>query len=654
VENAQSFSDAPNRATTRHREIVCVSLPDISFENIRPHDGSRHAGFEELCSQLASLEAAPAGSNFHRKGRGADAGVECYRRLADGAEVGWQAKYLFGWDASLAAQLDDSIRTALHKHPQLVEYVVCLPFDLSDSRTGKAKTARQKWDHWCTKWKKVAAEGKRDLTITLWGRSELSTRLAKDDPTYSGRALYFFGREAVTMAWFKEQFEKARASLGARYTPETNVELPIRRDFLAFARDPELQKQIDGWFFRVTEDGSSAVDAIRETGADATETHSGPLTVEIDALKALFDGDPIEPDQAYPIAGASSGASRCLGLARAALHWTYSLSSSKPGRMGVEPARWAQHSLHRLMDVLNEIGEALASDHWRLTDAKAVLLQGAAGIGKSHLLADIVEHQVHEGRPALLILGSAFIDDEPWRQILTQLDRPPTEQIKHFLGSLDAAAQAAGTRAIVCIDALNERNGINVWPHRLAAFLKTFEAFPRVCVILSCRSTYVPYIIPDDLGEDQLFRVDHEGFAVNNGEAARVYLDKRGIVRPGAPNLVPEFENPLFLKTCCDFLEKEGRTELPRGLRGVTSIFGFYNGAVTRSLNLRMKLDRHLEIVPKAIAGFAQVLADAGKGYVAKNEAITLFESVLASGGSLEKSLLSQFESEGLLAVEPV
>jgi len=306
------------------------------------------------------------------------------------------------------------------------------------------------------------------------------------------------------------------------------------------------------------------------------------------------------------------------------------------------------------MEALNEIADSLASNYWRLTNAKAVLLQGPAGIGKSHLLADIVEHLVHEGRPALLVLGSAFIDDEPWRQILTQFDRPPTEQVKHFLGALDAAAQASNTRAIICIDALNERNGLDVWPHRLAVFLKTAEAFPRIGVILSCRSTYVPYVIPDELGDDQLFRVNHEGFAADGGEAAKIYLDKRGIVRPGAPNLVPEFENPFFLKTCCDSLEKEGKTELPRGLRGVSSIFGFYNEAVTRSLNRRMKLDAHLNIVPSAIAAFAQLLADTGTGYVSKGEVIALFESISASGGRLEKSLLSQLESEGLLVVEPM
>ena len=153
---------------------------------------------------------------------------------------------------------------------------------------------------------------------------------------------------------------------------------------------------------------------------------------------------------------------------------------------------------------------------------------------------------------------------------------------------------------------------------------------------------------------DDLFSIEHKGFAGDGGKAAKVYLDKRGIVRPGAPNLVPEFDNPLFLKTCCDFLEKQGKNELPRGLRGVTAIFEFYNDAITQALNRRMQLDPHHEIVPKAIGDFALALTEAGKGSITKEEAINLFESVVRSEGNLEKSLLAQFENEGIITVETV
>lgn len=632
-----------------------MSLPDINFEQIRPHHGSRDIGFEELCSQLAALEPMPTGSSFHRKGRGGDAGVECYWKNTDGSEKGWQAKYLYAWNPSLQSQLDESISIALTKHPRLTEYVVCLPFDLPDARKANAKSAQEKWHGWCAKWKITAAAKGRALEIRLWGQSELASRLARDTAETGGRLLYWFGDEPFSRTWLSDQFNRTKASLGARYTPETNVELSIRRDFLAFARDPDLQKQIDGWMICVSNEGRSAVEDLKRAAEDEADPHSDGLKAAIDRLAAAFGAEPIGPDQLYPLDAWRNGAIDCLNRVREALLWAYKLPPSKTkNAAGTEPRRWAETSLQKLMSVLSEVEDAVCSCRWQLANARAVLLTGSAGIGKSHLLADIVEHLVHASRPAVLILGSSLRDDDPWRQILAQLDRPSNEQVKHFLGGLDAAAEAAGTRAIICIDALNERHGLDIWPDRLAAFLHTAQDFPRVGVILSCRSTYVRYLIPDSLGTDVLMRVEHEGFATDGGEAAKIYLDKRGIVRPGAPNLVPEFENPLFLKTCCDFLEKEGKREMPRGLRGITAIFDFYNNAVTRALNQRMQLDTHFNIVPRAISEFSRLVAASGVGYVEKTEAITVFESINPSQGNVSKSLLSQLESEGLLTIEPL
>ena len=629
-----------------------MSLPDINFENIRPVNGSRRDGFEELCCQLASLEPAPDRAKFYRKGRGADAGVECFRKFADGTETGWQAKYLFGWDDSCASQLNKSIAAALKNHPHLTGYVVCLPFDLPDSRSGSRKSALRKWEDWRNKWIKTSKNQSRNLTITLWGKSELSELLTRNDPVYAGRTLYWFDTDSLTSAWFREQFGKARDSLGSRYTPETHIELPIRQNLIAFARHPELQNRIDRWYSRLSENARLAVNAVRDIRAGSTDAHSSPLASAVHAITALLDNEPIRPEQPYPIDAWSSAASNCLKIARKALVWALSLQPSKPGDMGIEPERWARHTLHDLMVVLQEITDACSSDLWRLANAKAVLLKGPAGIGKSHLLADIVDHDIEEGRPAALLLGGAFVDGEPWPQIRAQLDRPPAEQFKHFLGALDAAAQAAGVRAIVYIDALNERNGIDVWPDRLAAFLKAFEPFPRVGVVLSCRSTYVPYVIPEGLDNDKLLHLEHEGFASDDGMAVKKYLDLRGIVRPGAPNILPEFQNPLFLKTCCDSLERKGENELPKGLRGVTSIFAFYNTAAVESLNRSMKLDPHQEIVPKAISGFAQLLVDTGRGHATKRNVVDQFESLRPSGGELGKSLLVQLQNEGLLTVE--
>ena len=64
----------------------------LDWNSIRPLNGGRDKGFEELCAQLARAET-PSGSTFVRKGT-PDAGVECYAILDDGTEWGWQAKYV--------------------------------------------------------------------------------------------------------------------------------------------------------------------------------------------------------------------------------------------------------------------------------------------------------------------------------------------------------------------------------------------------------------------------------------------------------------------------------------------------------------------------------------------------------------------------------
>lgn len=634
--------------------MVAVALPNIDFARIRPQDGSCHTGFEELITQLAFLEDRPADSSFVRKGRGGDGGVECFVKLASGDELGWQAKYVFDWDNSLEAQLDKSVKAALSKHPRLVTLTVCIPFDLPDGRPKAGRSARQKWEVWKSGWEKQAAALHRSLTILLWDRSALSGRLTIDKPAYSGRLLYWFETTTLTSDWFEEQFEKARAALGSRYTPDTNVELPIRKTFLAFARDPSFSRVADEWLTNVTTKGRRAVTSLELAVTSSKPQEIDELAEALTSLKVLLGTAPVGPESQFPLDTWQKSVQNCSSACHAALNWIYNQPLSSTATHGITKEDRARNDLFRLGDILQDIGTELASDKWQIANAHAVLLEGVAGTGKSHLLGDVVEHQVHAKRPALLVLGSALVEGEPWKQVMAQLDLEPNLQAKHFLGSLDAAAQAAGVRSLICIDAINERHGVDIWPDRMAAFLKMAEPFPHIGVVLSCRSTYVQHVVPDTLNDERLPRIIHHGFGESGGEAANVYLAKRGIVRPGAPNLAEEFQNPLFLKTCCDFLEKQGKNELPRGLQGISAIFSFYHEAVVGAVTKRMKLDPHLDVVSTAIERFVKLLIKRGEGYALKTEVISEFEDVHPSGGALERSLLSQLESEGVVAIELV
>ena len=157
----------------------------LDWNALRPLNGSVRTAFEELCAQLASCEPAcpingaeriPDSSTFVRKGA-PDAGVECYWKLPDGAEFAWQAKYFLSPpDNSQWGQIDDSVRTALEKHPRLVTYIVCLPIDRPDPRLPGQQSFMDRWNSRVLTWTTWATERKMTVAFKYWGQSEIAAR----------------------------------------------------------------------------------------------------------------------------------------------------------------------------------------------------------------------------------------------------------------------------------------------------------------------------------------------------------------------------------------------------------------------------------------------------------------------------------------------
>ncbi len=620
--------------------------PEIDFRTIRPHQGSRNSGFEELVSQLAALDT-PASIPFHRKGIGADAGVECYRIEADDSETAWQAKYFFEFGSSEASQLKKSFETAVAAHPKLARYIVSMPHDLSDGLVGRQKTEKQRWDDWVQA--RSDALGERKVSIELWGAFELTERLSRSDPLHVGRRSYWFDTLHFSREWFQQRFEGTRAALGRRYSPELNIELPVRRGLLAFARDPGFASRITALADALDEAGYRALGSIAKPLKNPQAELVATLRKELSAITVAIRLAPLGPTDRLPLDQWRA----LLDRAAQTLDQCSSILWDLPRAAGArEEINAALYFAEHLGDALGEVRTAIKAPETALANAQRLLLSGDAGVGKSHLLADIAAHHLAQGFPAILLLGSFFSDNDPWRQISDQLGLSGATP-DAILGALDAAAEAAGTRALVMIDAINERNGVAVWAARLPAFLTTADRYPHVALLVSCRTTFVPFIVRD-LDETFLPRIEHPSFAGRSAEAAKRYLDQRGIVRMTAPNLAPEFENALFLRTCCDMLERRGERELPRGLAGVSAIFDFYFGAVVEAMNSRLGLYPRAKLVETALQRLTDAMVESGSGYLSEARVQAILEDVRPSGGQAEQSLLFQLENEGVIAVEPV
>lgn len=610
----------------------------MNFTDIREHRCTQMGGFEELCCQLAALEGPAEGSRFVRKGPGADQGLECYRTYADGREVGWQAKYFMnGFESTQIENLAESLQRAMAAHPQLKKFIACLPIDLQDNRSGKKLSQVQRYENWRDKSIKAAAAQGRILEIELWSASSITERLGRDTPAYSGRTRYWFDTVRFSSVWFREKFEVQRRNLGERYSPESHVDLPIQQALQALARDPELLKEPAAWAAEIT---------YRLDGAARNLVRHG-LTLAADRMKQTCE----------PLLDALTGSLATLDAHLPLDTWvvlsaagTQSVSSALTelrDKVADKDCAIARRDLFDLYSSVDHVRRELASMRWLLANKRELVISGQAGIGKSHLVADFGAKQLELARPFVLVLTGTLTEADPWEQIRGQLDLTQVST-NEFLGALDAAAEAAGCRSVLAIDALNEKHGVDLWETRLQGFVAQVRRFPRLALVLTVRDTYLQY-----LPLEGLEHLVHRGFAGHAGAAAKAYLDRRGIARPSSPNLAQEFENPLFLRTCCAYLDAENLNQLPKGLEGITTIFNFYLSAVAKKVERELRLVPLQKIARKALDGFLDACATYGDGgSLPLDTTIQLFERFHNSGGRVDRSLLLAFLSEGVLTQE--
>lgn len=608
---------------------------NLDFSRIREHRGTQSGGFEELCCQLAALDSPAKGSRFIRKGPGADQGLECYRTFSDGHEVGWQAKYFINsFGDTQIRDLSDSLQRALSAHPQLTNFIVCLPIDLRDNRQGKKLSEVQRYEKWCTTSIEDAAANGRALEIELWSASSISERLGRDDSAYSGRARYWFDTVRFSSAWFRDKLEVQRRNLGERYSPESHIELPIQEALQSLARAPELLMAPAAWAAEITHKMDGAVSSLSlekmSSVADRVKQACEPLVQDLGA-------PPVTLEASVPLETWAT-------LATAAVDSISEALTEVDKEVPEKRRHIARRDLFDLYSAVDRVHQELARVSWRLLNKRELLISGPGGIGKSHLIADFGHKQLEAGCPFVLVLSGTLIEGEPWEQIRGQLDLAQVTT-GDFLGALDAAAEAAGSRAVLAVDALNERHGIALWEQRLLGFISHVQRFPRLALVLTVRSTYLHF-----LPLNGLEHIVHPGFAGHAGAAAKAYLDRRGIARPSSPNLAREFENPLFLRTCCAYLDAENLKQLPKGMDGVTAIFEFYLTAVASKVEKQLQLIPQLKIPRKALDQFLDACAAFGDGgSLPIEDAIKLLEGFHNSGSYANRSLFSAFLSEGVL-----
>lgn len=629
----------------------------VDFARIKGFRSGQRDSFEELVCQLARREKHPVAARFRRvDGAGGDGGVEAYWLYPSGEKHGYQAKYFPRAGDIDWGQVDKSVLQALDTHPTLKSYTVAFPCNLTD-RAGKKGKGKAGWEHWedhVAAWQEHAKSlGMSEVDFQAWTASELIDKLAR--PEAAGLRLYWFGGAEFTADWFVRHVDSAVALLDERFHPEDHVNVSLQSLFRIVSRDPKVVAELEAMIAKI---GSAVVPSRTLLPLEIPQE----LTDNVEAAKASL----VEVASEFPFEAAQAWNSEVwvqrAGELQSAIgsmqrwQWVQEREDdpSKPNARR-DHLRNLRDDVSALSDLADTFHSFADRSYFKAERDRFAVIEGAAGSGKSHLFGHEAQEAVKRGQPVVLLLGQQFAEGDPWAQISALLDMGGSSG-DTILGALDAAAEANRTRGLLLIDGVNEGIGSHFWKNHLAGFLARVRNFPHLACVLSCRSEYVPHAFSTELlGRAAQFTV--AGFATpeEQASAARVYLDRRGIARPSTPWLAPEFMNPLFLRSTCLALARDGGKEFPKGLQGTKAILSYYLDSVGRHLNAgRDGSDELVGPTKKAVLGIAKKMAELQADYLLRADALQIaaecFSSYVSPTG---KSWLDVLRLAGLFRLDP-
>ncbi|WP_434110100.1 hypothetical protein [Paraburkholderia caffeinilytica] len=606
----------------------------LDLTKVRMAKGSQAAGFEELCVHLAdAICQEPVRDRQRVHGAGGDGGVEAIVITESGRRIGIQSKYFRDNLASTQwTQIKESVRQAMLKHPDLSEYVVCVP---RDRTPGQIAT----WNTLVTGWRFTYP----GLVVTWMGQSEITGFLIQ--PQWCYLATYWIGVPEYSPTWLSQKIDQAISQLHRRFTPDLHNKTQAEKDLAVLLALPDALSEYQ--------------DLCRDLAVrtrDLTGTLSGPienapcaLTVASDnvrvALRDVFDG----MADGKLLAQDFRFASALNSLVQSARELAQTTREQERLSRELDPdtERCPIEQLVSIGSMARGILSSAMSVHRTFVTRQDALrrplwlLTGDAGIGKSHLMATAAQQLLEQEAGAVLLLGEQFLEGRPLTQQITDL-LGWEHRFADLLACLRAQSEASGRPSLILIDAINESPTRGLWFSHLHQLIQAIEASPGVHLVLSCREDWLPKCVSQQL-IDSAFRVVHAGYDLDFETVVNAYFRGYNVSADVFPSFAPEFRNPLFLKTVC---ETYADRKLPDEPLSFVAVLDAWENRICE--DIERAIDCRKSIATKAVERIVERMAAQHAAHIPVEDAesicIELFPDRTATG-----SLYSRLRSFGVI-----
>jgi len=395
----------------------------------------------------------------------------------------------------------------------------------------------------------------------------------------------------VNSKWFRIHLKAIKEKAGARYTPELNVNLPISEIFDGISRTENFYATIREKYGEL----------FREFRYVTSKYKNNELQNDYDQIKkdvkSLFKV--LESIKEYNTSHIPWDKIQQQTKVLEDKLWKFTdqlreekekvkdikTPPPKDGSYQSSPSEKFEsdiHYIYKTQEIVRYFEKLSSSSKAQLSNCPFLFLTGSAGIGKTHLLCDVVEQRIKNEKdilPALLVFGEFFSAEKDfWPQALEQLEIENTIKTKeNFLKKVDNLGKEAKCRSLFIIDALNENitHAPNFWKNNLNSIIQDINKYPNIALIVSVRSGFENEVLTEK--QKTLFiHKEHHGFRFREWEAVNIFFKAFSLPLPEIPLLMPEFQNPLFLLLFCKAFKKrkrEKKKQIFRGHEGATYIF---------------------------------------------------------------------------------
>ena len=586
----------------------------IDFGKIRTAPTGPRDAFEDLACILFRKTACVAmNSEYVRvRGSGGDGGVEAILIEPTGVKFGIQAKYFFKLGTSELGQIKASFQTAIINHPELAEFHVYIPFDLTNVVAGgrRGTSERKKFDDWKAEVEYERLELGSPIKVVLCSAADVNQKILELD-TDGGLRRYWFDVDTLTEDVIRRGLSISEAKAGPRFTSALDVVTDAYKMLDIFGGTADIYDLLDSDYVPLVREFIRELPGKTESPYACLVEEEATLLKGLGDLADMFEAVHFRPSDLSLAATATSAIGRVLPLLRLAESVQLKKLQDAHGE-NADNVRFrqfqAEHmvafpagdldSTRNTIRLLKQLSVFLESAMFRVAGANTLLMVGPAGIGKTHSLVSAAKRRLKVHALSAVLFGDDFASEEPWRTIAGQLGFGAGIGRDELYGVMQAAAEHTGFPFLVVIDALNESPNLQKWKTLLRGLIAEMRPFSGIRLIVSTRDTYRSLVVDTEFPG---FAFENTGFVGKEIQALQAFCEYFGITSEITPIFADELTNPLFLQLACKTFRESDAQRLDLSLPGFVSLIESYFGICDKELRTKLGYANPKNLVRSAL-----------------------------------------------------